>query len=79
MVAQFNLETLQLDAINAFVHAELDELVYIRLPPGYTEPGKVLKLNKALYGLRHSPILWQTKITDAMKPASMRFPRNPAS
>jgi hypothetical protein len=67
MVAKFDLETLQLDAVNAFVHAELDELIYMRLPPGYTEPGKVLKLNKALYGLRRSPILWQTKITNAMK------------
>ena len=58
-----NVDALQAEAIAA----ELDELIYMRLPPGYIEPGKVLKLNKALYGLRRSPILWQTKITNAMK------------
>jgi len=66
-MAKFDLETLQIDAVNAFVHADLDKVVYMRLPPGYTEPGKVLRLNKALYGLRRSPLLWQQKITSAMK------------
>jgi hypothetical protein len=65
--AKFDLETPQLDAGNAFVHAVLDELVYTRPPPGFTEPGRVLKLDKALYGLRRSPTLWQTKITNAIK------------
>ena len=42
--AKFDLETLQLDAVNAFVHAELlDETVFMRMPPGYTEQGKVLR------------------------------------
>ena len=49
MVAKFDLETLQMDTVNAFVHADLDELVYMRMPPGFTVPGKVLRLNKALY------------------------------
>ena len=67
MVAKFDLETLQLDAVNAFVHADLDELVYMRMPPGFTTPSRVLRLNKALYGLRRSPLLWQTKFTSALK------------
>jgi len=29
------------------------------MPQGYRKHGKVLKLNRALYGLRRSPILWQ--------------------
>ena len=66
-MAKFDLETLQIDAVNAFVHADLDKVVYIRLPPGYTEPGKVLRLNKALYSLCHSPLLWQQKLTSAIK------------
>ena len=66
IIAKFDLETYQLDAVNAFVHADIDEIVYMRLPPGYTEPGKVLRLNKALYGLRRSPLLWQQKITSAL-------------
>ena len=67
IIAKFDLETLQLDAVNAFVHADIDEVVYMKPPPGYAEPGKVLRLNKALYGLRRSPLLWQEKITKAMK------------
>src|SRR4029077_4128853 len=30
-------------------------------------PGRVLRLNKALYGLRRSPLLWQTKFTATLK------------
>jgi Reverse transcriptase (RNA-dependent DNA polymerase) len=67
IVAKFDLETLQMDAVNAFVHADLDELVYMRMPPGFSSPGQVLRLNKALYGLRRSPLLWQTKFTSALK------------
>ena len=67
MVAKFDLETLQMDAVNAFVHADLDEVVYMRMPPGFSQPNKVLRLNKALYGLRRSPLLWQTKFTTALK------------
>jgi hypothetical protein len=67
MVAKFDLETLQLDAVNAFVHADLDELVYMTMPPGFAIPSRVLRLNKALYGLRRSPLLWQTKFTSALK------------
>jgi hypothetical protein len=67
MIAKFDLETLQLDAVNAFVHADLDEEVYMRMPPGFSKPNKVLRLNKALYSLRRSPLLWQTKFTSALK------------
>src|SRR6266436_2742762 len=66
-VAKFDLETLQLDALNAFVHAEIDETVYMRMPPGYGKPNTVVRLNKALYGLRRSPILWQTKFTGVLR------------
>jgi hypothetical protein len=53
----FDLETRQLDAINAFVNCDLDEVVYIRLSLGFEKPGKVLLLRKALYKLRRSPLL----------------------
>ena len=79
LTAKFDLETLQLDAVNAFVHAELlDETVFMRMPPGYSEQGKVLKLNKALYGLRQSPLLWQQKLTNEMKKAGYtEIPQEP--
>ena len=59
IATRFDLELIQYDAVNAFVHAKLDEVVYMRMPPGYGEKGKILTLHKALYGLRKSPLLWQ--------------------
>ncbi len=67
VVAKFDLETLQLDEVNAFVHVGLDETVFMRIPHGYGKQGKVLKLNWALYGLRQSSLLWHQKLTDKMK------------
>ena len=114
IVAKFDLETIQLNAVNAFVHCHLDEIVYMRPPPYYifhegnntdgsrrtpsTMPSvtpnsrralgvrvsnstdqenkisrsgcvtkahtnRILRLNKALYGLRRSPYLWQKDLT----------------
>jgi hypothetical protein len=66
VMAKFDLETIQLDAINAFVNANLDELVYMRIPSGFPVKNHVLRLNKALYGLRRSPLLWQKKLSRAL-------------
>jgi hypothetical protein len=59
IAARFDLELLQYDAVNAFVNADLDEDVYMGLPPGYRKAGRILHLKKALFGLRKSPLLWQ--------------------
>jgi hypothetical protein len=63
IAARFDLELKQYDAVNAFVHASLDEEIYMRKPPGYRNDSNILKLNKALYGLRRSPLLWQKAFT----------------
>jgi hypothetical protein len=57
ITARFDLETYQLNAINAFVNCDLDKVVYIRLLPGFEKPGKVLLLRKALYRLRRLSLL----------------------
>jgi len=49
------LSTHQVDYTAAFVHAPMEEDVYVDMPRGFSEPGKVLKLKKSLYGLRQSP------------------------
>ena len=46
----------QMDVYNAYVNADLDEPLYMRQPPGYIvhSDQHVLKLKKAMYGLKQS-------------------------
>ena len=53
----------------------IDEVVYIRPPPGFEPLRKVLHLRKALYGLRRSPLLWQRELTSTFK--EMRYKEVP--
>jgi hypothetical protein len=59
IAAKFDLEAMQLDAVNAFTNSYIDEDIYINFPDGYERRGWILKLVRALYGLRRSPLLWQ--------------------
>jgi Reverse transcriptase (RNA-dependent DNA polymerase). len=59
LVAAFDLDTYQYDAVNAFLNSVLDEVVYTEMPEGFRKPGMCWKLLRALYGLRKSPCLWQ--------------------
>jgi hypothetical protein len=58
IIAYFNWETLQLDAINAFLNSLIRGQIFTELPPGFSNEGHCWKLLKALYGLRISPLLW---------------------
>ena len=66
LVTAFGLETYQLDAVNAFLNADMDEVVYCQLPEGYEVPGSCCQLLQALYGLRRSPLLWLRKFSSTL-------------
>lgn len=48
-----NWELHQMDVNNTFLHSNLDEEVYMRLPPGFDPPGstEVSCLLKSIHGL----------------------------
>ncbi|XP_044717886.1 reverse transcriptase (RNA-dependent DNA polymerase) domain-containing protein [Hirsutella rhossiliensis] len=80
IAAKHDLELEQMDAVNAFVHAPLDdeEVIFMRMPPGFQKRGKVLRLRKALYGLRRSPLLWQQMLTSSLEELGFRkVPQEP--
>ncbi|XP_078165548.1 uncharacterized protein LOC144560258 [Carex rostrata] len=60
----------QFDVKNTFLHGELEEEIYMEIPPGYqtpTDTNKVCRLKKALYGLKQSPRAWFGRFCRAMK------------
>jgi len=59
ITAKFKLEIIQIDTVNAFIHCNLNKVVYIKLLLGFNKgkTDKVLRLKKALYRLQQSPLL----------------------
>jgi hypothetical protein len=52
---------------NAFVHADIDTLIYTKQPIGFSVGDKVCRLNKAIYGLKQSPRLWYKYLRSALE------------
>ena len=69
LAAHFNWPLLQYDVKNAFLHGDLNEEIYMNIPPGFRSDisNKVCKLKKALYGLKQSPRAWFGRFAKVMK------------
>jgi Reverse transcriptase (RNA-dependent DNA polymerase) len=56
----------QMDVKNTFLQGNLEEEVYMTLPPGHkneSDTSLVCKLQKAIYGLKQSPRAWYAKLS----------------
>ena len=62
----------QMDVTAAFLYPELNEELYMQLPEGYREEGKVARLNKCIYGLKQSPRKWYMRLTHTLKDLGFR-------
>ena len=63
ITVKFNLETTQIDIVNAFIYCDLDKVIYIKPPLGFNgKKDTVLRLRKALYGLQQSLLLQQKNL-----------------
>ena len=58
-----------MDVNNAFLHGDLNEKIYMKLPPGFQRDGDdlVCQLRKLIYRLRQASWNWFNKLTDALK------------
>ena len=66
-IAGFNLDVIQINAVNAFINALVDDEVYfIPLKGVDLLPGFSLRLRKVIYGLRKSLKLWFLEMSAAL-------------
>ena len=61
------LKMQQVDYTSAFVQADIKDDIYLEMPRGYREKGKVLKLKKNVYGLRQAPLNFFLKLKQGLE------------
>lgn len=84
LVAAKGYKLTQMDVLNAFLHGDLEEEIYMILPQGYTPPpGVVLppnlvcRLRKSLYGLKQASRQWYKRFSSVLLGAN--FIQSPAN
>lgn len=77
LAVQLNLDITHLDVTTAFLNGDLEETIYMQKPasfPNSKNDGKVLRLKKAIYGLKQSSRAWYRKVDDCL--ISMGYKRS---
>lgn len=79
LAASEKLDVYQLDIDSAYLYGELDEEIYMKQPEGFVDakhPDWVLRLKRALYGLKQSGRVWNSEIHRYL--LGLGFVQNPA-
>ena len=64
MACELDLDLCHFDIEQAFVQSDLEENIYMHLPQGCGRmSGKIVRLNKSLYGLKQASRQWQAHLT----------------
>lgn len=75
MIASMDLLCDHLDVTTAFLHGPLHEDIYMEIPPGFgidANPGQVVRLTKAIYGLRQAGREWNSMIDAEFKKLGLK-------
>ena len=68
LACKHNLELLHWDIEQAFVQSELDHEEFMKLPPGCgSMSGKVVRVNKSLYGLKQASRAFYKRLVSDLK------------
>jgi hypothetical protein len=68
LAVEFNLEVHQLDVKSAYLNGDLKEEIFMASPPGFDIPeDMVLKLKKAVYGMKQGGRAWYKHISVTLK------------
>ena len=68
IACELDLDVCHFDVEQAFVQSKLDDDVFLRLPRGCGRlSGKVVRLNKSLYGLKQASRSWHAHLTTCLK------------
>lgn len=65
---KYNFDTTHLDVTTAFLNGDLEETIYMQKPVCFNSlnDNKVLKLKKAIYGLKQSSRMWYQKVDQCL-------------
>ncbi|MBW0522421.1 hypothetical protein O181_062136 [Austropuccinia psidii MF-1] len=69
LVININLIAYQFDIETAFLHGDMDTIVYFKQVKGYEQVGKenwVWRLKRSLYGTKQAPRMWKEKLTKVL-------------
>ena len=79
LAAQRGARLRHLDVNSAFLNASLSEEIYLEFPPGFEKEGKVMRLQKAIYGLKQAGRLVGTRSNSTSSPTLRTIESRPVS